>query len=443
MIARSTRIRLVAMLAAFALFATACGGGSDEPASGIDTTTETASSETAESAEPDPTATPEPTAEPTAIPEPTATTVPTPEPEPTEEPEPEPTAEADEDLGAGDAALRSLAITEMMSGEDGVDEATAECMVDAVFDETGSFAPSDEEALEALPAIMLCAFSTAFSPELLTEAAIEEGHPAEAAECLGIKISEMFSAVDFSDSEMSAEDELAFTEDINTCGEPLGAATGDAAPGDNPDLDPLWDECSDGVALSCQSLYNVSQFSEELEAYNLFAASCGGRVIVEIDCGLWIDGEALEPAEALIAAPATGSAPPGTDADLDALWEACTAESGDACDSLYFESPIGSDYEAYGFTCGGRVEGGTSCNGDGGGPLGFDLDAIADPGSAAPGDDAVLDALWDACGAEDGDACDNLYYDSPLGSDYEAYGYTCGGRVEGYDNSCTNFFEDN
>ena len=37
------------------------------------------------------------------------------------------------------------------------------------------------------------------------------------------------------------------------------------------------------------------------------------------------------------------------------------------------------------------------------------------------GDDPDLDALWFACGAGDYDACDDLYWDSPLGSEYEAF----------------------
>lgn len=44
------------------------------------------------------------------------------------------------------------------------------------------------------------------------------------------------------------------------------------------------------------------------------------------------------------------------------------------------------------------------------------------------GDDPALDRLWDACAAGDGDACDDLYRQSPVFSDYEEFGDTCGGR---------------
>ena len=50
--------------------------------------------------------------------------------------------------------------------------------------------------------------------------------------------------------------------------------------------------------------------------------------------------------------------------------------------------------------------------------------------SGAYGSDAGLDALWDGCLAGDGAACDDLYFQAPIGSEYEEYGDTCGGRYE-------------
>ncbi|MFP4511906.1 MAG: DUF2510 domain-containing protein [Acidimicrobiales bacterium] len=44
------------------------------------------------------------------------------------------------------------------------------------------------------------------------------------------------------------------------------------------------------------------------------------------------------------------------------------------------------------------------------------------------GDNPELDALWDACEDGDGDACDELYFTSEVGSEYEEFGDTCGGR---------------
>ena len=46
--------------------------------------------------------------------------------------------------------------------------------------------------------------------------------------------------------------------------------------------------------------------------------------------------------------------PPGTDAELDAFWVACGGGDAEACDDLFIQSPLGSDYEEFGRTCGGR-----------------------------------------------------------------------------------------
>ena len=55
------------------------------------------------------------------------------------------------------------------------------------------------------------------------------------------------------------------------------------------------------------------------------------------------------------------------------------------------------------------------------------------PDAEAPGDlgdDAQLDALAQDCFDGDFGACDQLFFDSPAESDYEAYGDSCGGRNE-------------
>ncbi|MCZ7531744.1 MAG: hypothetical protein M5U31_16275 [Acidimicrobiia bacterium] len=73
---------------------------------------------------------------------------------------------------------------------------------------------------------------------------------------------------------------------------------------------------------------------------------------------------------------------------------------------------------------------------------------LSEGGGAVPGDsdadtfgdDPYFDDLWTDC--DDGDmvACDDLYYASPVDSDYEDFGATCGDRitteidcVEGFD----------
>lgn len=67
---------------------------------------------------------------------------------------------------------------------------------------------------------------------------------------------------------------------------------------------------------------------------------------------------------------------------------------------------------------------------------GLDLGQLDEDGFGAPtgtggsyGDDATLDALWDGCEQGDDAACDELYLTSPLGSEYESFALTCGGRA--------------
>jgi hypothetical protein len=45
----------------------------------------------------------------------------------------------------------------------------------------------------------------------------------------------------------------------------------------------------------------------------------------------------------------------GQDPALDALWSSCAAGSGVACDELFDRSPIGSQYEKFALSCGGRT----------------------------------------------------------------------------------------
>lgn len=143
--------------------------------------------------------------------------------------------------------------------------------------------------------------------------------------------------------------------------------------------------------------------------------------------------------------PATGGEPTppdalGDDPELDALADGCFGGDLLACDHLFLQSPVDSAYEEYGDTCGGRQEPSTEnwCG------LGVgDPDAPDTPGTGAPvapgelGDDPALDQLAADCYSGDMQACDDLYWDSPIDSEYEAYGNTCGGRVPDGTLSCT------
>lgn len=61
---------------------------------------------------------------------------------------------------------------------------------------------------------------------------------------------------------------------------------------------------------------------------------------------------------------------------------------------------------------------------------GVDPEGIGSSEGDSYGDNAELDALWDACEGGDDAACDDLYWESGVGTEYEEFGRTCGGRSE-------------
>jgi hypothetical protein len=81
----------------------------------------------------------------------------------------------------------------------------------------------------------------------------------------------------------------------------------------------------------------------------------------------------------------------GSDPLLDILWDDCAAGDMGACDELYRQSPIDSEYEDFGDTCGGTTEGGTWCENE--------ID-VTDP---------YLYGVYDQCHEGDMAACDTLY----------------------------------
>jgi hypothetical protein len=167
--------------------------------------------------------------------------------------------------------------------------------------------------------------------------------------------------------------------------------------GDNPEMDLLWDMCELGDGEACDELYFISP---DDSGYEEFGDTCGFR---------------FEPDTVLCAAEltsSTGGAAYGDDPVLDSLYDACAAGDMLSCDTLWLESPVDSEYESYGSTCGGG-------------------EADTFGGCAAEpmlyGDDAYFDGLYDACGAGDMASCDTLYLESPVESEYETFGSLCGG----------------
>ncbi|HMQ25567.1 MAG TPA: hypothetical protein PKA98_06240 [Acidimicrobiales bacterium] len=119
----------------------------------------------------------------------------------------------------------------------------------------------------------------------------------------------------------------------------------------------------------------------------------------------------------------------GDSPELDAKALACFHADLTACDDLYVGSPDGSLYEVYGATCGARLDQPTNrlC-----------VDVLV-PRAEEPdglGGDEFLDALARQCADGDLFDCDLLFAEADEGSSYEAYGATCGRRVEATDEPC-------
>ena len=101
----------------------------------------------------------------------------------------------------------------------------------------------------------------------------------------------------------------------------------------------------------------------------------------------------------------------GDDPYLDSLYDQCADGDNWACQTLWEESPIDSEYESFALTCGGR-----DC----------DITTLGIPMNY--GDDNYLDDLYDSCADGDDWACQLLWEESPIDSEYESFALTCGGR---------------
>ena len=178
--------------------------------------------------------------------------------------------------------------------------------------------------------------------------------------------------------------------------------------GDDASLDALWDACEAEDWAACDDLYFEAPIGSE---YETFGETCGNRA--DASDGSCVSQFGSDAQDTETDQPSSY----GDDPSLDALWDACAGGDMTSCDDLYFAAPIGSEYETFGSTCGNTTEAGASC-------------AASAPDSGdvnTYGDDPTLDVLWDACAAGDMASCDVLYEDSPLGSEYETFGDTCGG----------------
>ena len=189
----------------------------------------------------------------------------------------------------------------------------------------------------------------------------------------------------------------------------------DAPPGNDPVLDGYWQECGLGDAKACDNLFYSAPHGSD---YEQFAFSCGGRR--NMDCSLLLgvdqpDGE-LSPL----------TPPPGDDEKLDELWTNCSEGSTSSCGELRLIATSGSLYSQFGTSCGAR--GTTYCTlileYDGEPPSLNDLSPNTNP----PGEDQLLDQLWELCANQDARSCKDLAKYGPADSIYIRFGISCGGR---------------
>jgi hypothetical protein len=126
------------------------------------------------------------------------------------------------------------------------------------------------------------------------------------------------------------------------------------------------------------------------------------------------------------------------DGDFTRLAVDCADEDWEACDALYFGTDVGSEWEAYGSTCGGRndetsggcvslyEEGGSTSSSGGGTSPGAIPPATIPP--TGLGGDPALNAQAQSCYDGDMTACDDLYFATESGTPYRGYADSCAGR---------------
>lgn len=115
----------------------------------------------------------------------------------------------------------------------------------------------------------------------------------------------------------------------------------------------------------------------------------------------------------------------GDDQALNDLANQCFDGDMQACDDLFAQTPVDSDLEAYSQTCGGRID-----EVDGSPDCVARFASASDPQEPGDFNDAEFDRLAGECFDGDLASCDELFRVTPVGSAAEAYGSTCGGRLE-------------
>jgi len=229
----------------------------------------------------------------------------------------------------------------------GLSDGDIECLLDEAgldADTLDESMMADEETTTALGlALIRCA------PDTVAEVmAAEMGVTVEQAGCLIAEdgaFMRLVLAGDDATADMTDEEGFEVMGELfqamADCGIDMGDMSdlGDTSLGDVGGLEPgqLRSECEAGDMDSCDSLYFSSQSGSDDED---FGATCGGTA----------DGST---------AGMCGYEAP-TDEELTALADDCVAGDMEACDTLYYSSPFGSELEEIAATCGGTADGSTS-----------------------------------------------------------------------------------
>lgn len=130
----------------------------------------------------------------------------------------------------------------------------------------------------------------------------------------------------------------------------------------------------------------------------------------------------LDEADMAVVTGASGTGPQayGDDDRLDSLQDDCALGDERACDLLYIHSSLDSEYEAFASDCAGR----------GTGEYNWCTPGVAfNEGDYVAADDPGLLGQVALCQEGDPTACDFVFHVSPLNSEIEQIGYTCGGRI--------------
>jgi len=266
------------------------------------------------------------------------------------------------------------------------------CIVDALSEDPALM----NEALEggdetAIGLTVLDCAPEAFAEEM----ALELGITTEQATCL-LDGDLTFMQIVLGADDASEEDFFSFIEEMTAAFEDCDIEvegmmdTSGSGAYNEEELAEYRAECEAGDMAACDDLYFAAPSGSEDEA---FAAICGG-----------VDGDA---------APGSCEYTERMSIELLEFYRGCEAGDMEACDNLYLASPSGSDFEELGATCGGTTD-----------------DRPSGGCEFSAGMSTELAEYREGCTAGDMEACDNLYFASPSGSDDEEFGATCGGTTD-------------